>query len=177
MSQFMPTRLEAGLHSLASLAGLNHIDGGTRRAVARMAGLTAVAWLLVVLSPFIGAGGTIAAVVVLTGGLAALAGGMLLAGQANHELAMLLAAAPPPLPSAPPSLPEPVPTPVSSSRLSAAARLLSHGELHGRRYAVYSDGSIEMDTMFGTRWFASLEVAREFIGLRNGAVMSGLHLN
>ncbi|MDO9382614.1 MAG: hypothetical protein Q7T86_07085 [Hyphomicrobiaceae bacterium] len=51
----------------------------------------------------------------------------------------------------------------------AELQLLSRGIMEGRQYAVFADGSIELETAFGPRWFASIELAHEFIGFRNGA--------
>jgi hypothetical protein len=51
----------------------------------------------------------------------------------------------------PPPLPEP-PKPMIG------------GQLAGREFLEYGDGSIEIDTMVGRRRFASLEAAREFVG-------------
>jgi hypothetical protein len=38
------------------------------------------------------------------------------------------------------------------------------GELAGREFLEYEDGSIEIDTLIGRRRFVSLEAAREFVG-------------
>jgi hypothetical protein len=51
----------------------------------------------------------------------------------------------------------------------AELQVLSRGIMEGREYAVFADGSIELETAFGPRWFASIELAHEFIGFRNGA--------
>jgi hypothetical protein len=51
----------------------------------------------------------------------------------------------------PPPLPEP-PAPVVG------------GQLAGREFLEYKDGSIEIDTMVGRRRFVSLDAAREFVG-------------
>jgi hypothetical protein len=42
--------------------------------------------------------------------------------------------------------------------------LISEGELAGRLYRHYSDGSVEIATLLGLRRFDSLMDAREFIG-------------
>jgi hypothetical protein len=51
----------------------------------------------------------------------------------------------------PPPLPEP-PKPVTG------------GQLAGRDFLEYHDGSVEIDTLVGRRRFVSLEAAREFVG-------------
>jgi hypothetical protein len=51
----------------------------------------------------------------------------------------------------------------------AELMVLSRGLMEGREYAIFADGSIELETAFGPRWFASIEIAHEFIGFRNGA--------
>lgn len=46
--------------------------------------------------------------------------------------------------------------------------VLHTGEVEGRDYAVFTDGSIEIDTAFGRRWFESVDHAHEFIGIGRG---------
>ena len=41
---------------------------------------------------------------------------------------------------------------------------LAHGSLAGREYVSFADGSVEIDTRLGRRWFVSIEAAREFVG-------------
>lgn len=84
-------------------------------------------------------------------------------------------AEPPPLPS--PAATKFVPPPVPQRRLqhalpagpaAAPRKVLTEGQIDGRSYLLFSDGSIEMDTVFGARWFASVELAHEFIGYKDG---------
>lgn len=76
----------------------------------------------------------------------------------------------------PTAMPPPLPRQKDRTMLQALPagpelppRLLSQGEIDGRSYQLFADGSIEMETVFGTRWFASLELAHEFIGFRDDA--------
>jgi hypothetical protein len=84
--------------------------------------------------------------------------------------------APTPAP-APARVPAPAPAPVAppvrrelmTQSKPAELMVLSRGLMEGREYAIFADGSIELETAFGPRWFASIEIAHEFIGFRNGA--------
>ena len=78
---------------------------------------------------------------------------------------------------APARVPAPAPAPVAppvrrelmTQSKPAELMVLSRGLMEGREYAIFADGSIELETAFGPRWFASIEIAHEFIGFRNGA--------
>lgn len=69
--------------------------------------------------------------------------------------------------------PAPVAPPVRRELMTqskpAELMVLSRGLMEGREYSIFADGSIELETAFGPRWFASIEIAHEFIGFRNGA--------
>ncbi len=59
----------------------------------------------------------------------------------------------------PPLLIDPVPPP-----LPQPAQPVVGGQLAGRDFLEYEDGSIEIDTLIGRRRFVSVEAAREFVG-------------
>lgn len=158
---------------MADIAGFGSLDEAvTRRAVGRLCYLAAGAWALFALGWMSGLISPFAGFILLTLVAAVLAGGLLIGSQTNFELATLLASSgmdedvaaqaaavtPPPLP----------PAPVLARTVAPARRQLSKGEIEGRSYTVFSDGSIEMQTAFGPRWFASVDLAHEFIGYRNG---------
>lgn len=42
--------------------------------------------------------------------------------------------------------------------------IVTRGELHGRDYVLFRDGSVMIETLLGTRRFASITEAQEFIG-------------
>lgn len=168
---------------MAGFVGLGQLDDAvTRRAIRRLGLIALVAWPLAVLAPWGGLVSPIAGLAVLSVVIALLTGGLLSASQTNFELATLLAsgdfvpvapAAQPvaamPLPMPPAPLP-PVLQPLMSSTASSQSRnVLTRGDLNGRNYSVFTDGSIEMDTVFGPRWFASIDLAREFIGVGKDA--------
>lgn len=195
----MGNTIERWLRALAPHFGFRHFDEEHTRRGVRIAGaLVLTAWALLAAAPWIGLGSAIAALALATLVCAVVAGSALTAAQTNEELATLLvtsmaqaeqtpaaprpAASPPPLPAvtplAPPRAASEAGIAVSAERPQLMAlpmgpdvppQLLSEGDFDGRRYSLYSDGSIEMETMFGPRWFASLEVAHEFIGYRDGA--------
>lgn len=58
-------------------------------------------------------------------------------------------------------MPMPLPTPPP---LPAPPKAVIGGQLAGREFLEYDDGSIEIDTLVGRRRFVSLEAAREFVG-------------
>lgn len=60
---------------------------------------------------------------------------------------------------APPLRMDPVPPP-----LPAPPKAVVGGQLAGREFLEYDDGSIEIDTLVGRRRFVSLDAAREFVG-------------
>ncbi len=65
---------------------------------------------------------------------------------------------------APASRPEPIePYLVSQPVPAAADRMATTGPLRERNYVVLADGSVEVETLLGTRVFASLDEARDFI--------------
>ena len=53
----------------------------------------------------------------------------------------------------------PIPPP-----LPAPPKAVIGGQLAGREYLEYHDGSIEIDTLVGRRRFISIDAAREFVG-------------
>ncbi|CCB67512.1 MULTISPECIES: hypothetical protein [unclassified Hyphomicrobium] len=57
--------------------------------------------------------------------------------------------------------PMPMPTPPP---LPSPPKAVVGGQLAGREFLEYGDGSIEIDTLVGRRRFASLDAAREFVG-------------
>lgn len=57
------------------------------------------------------------------------------------------------------ALEEPAPPPVPSPKKPVIG-----GQLAGREFMEYDDGSIEIDTLVGRRRFVSLDAAREFVG-------------
>lgn len=59
----------------------------------------------------------------------------------------------------------PPPTPVIQM-----PQLIDEGEMMGRAYRLFSDGSIEIATLLGLRRFASLSDARHFIGAGDRAM-------
>lgn len=62
----------------------------------------------------------------------------------------------PPVVDAPePQMPVPTPQPVE--------RMPQTGQIKDRNYVILPDGSVEVDTLLGTRVFASLDEARDFI--------------
>lgn len=65
----------------------------------------------------------------------------------------------PPLPKLTEARTERVPPPLPQS-----PKPVIGGQLAGREFLEYNDGSIEIDTMVGRRRFVSLEAAREFVG-------------
>lgn len=75
-----------------------------------------------------------------------------------------LAVAPAPAPA-----PAPVRREIMASASPVSQPVLTRGTMEGRSYVVFADGSIELETAFGPRWFASVDLAHEFIGFRNGA--------
>jgi hypothetical protein len=94
-------------------------------------------------------------------------------GPAARASAPTWPTAPAPVAAAHVAAPAPVAPPARREFMSqskpAELQLLSRGIMEGRQYAVFADGSIELETAFGPRWFASIELAHEFIGFRNGA--------
>jgi hypothetical protein len=57
-------------------------------------------------------------------------------------------------------------TPGSAQTMAAAAapELLATGDMNGRRFALFSDGSVELLTLLGRRRFRTIALAREFVG-------------
>lgn len=51
--------------------------------------------------------------------------------------------------------------PQTSARTSVPENI---GELAGRQYIAFPDGSVEIDTLLGRRRFSSIDAAREFVG-------------
>lgn len=51
------------------------------------------------------------------------------------------------------------------------AQVIAEGEIHGRIYRHFSDGSVEISTLLGMRRFASLTDARQFIGPSDAALV------
>lgn len=56
--------------------------------------------------------------------------------------------------------PQPAPPVVEKVEVTPA----STGALNGKSYILFTDGSCEIDTMFGRRRFEDLDAAREFVG-------------
>jgi hypothetical protein len=54
--------------------------------------------------------------------------------------------------------------PLSTPMIAPRGEPLASGSLNGRDYKLYGDGSVEMETILGTRCFASILDAREFVG-------------
>lgn len=165
---------------LAGQAGFGSIDeDAIRTSVRRLAYIAGFAWLLTLTSVLFGGISPLAGMSVLTFAGSVLAGGVLLVAKANTELVAAAldvqeADATQAAVEEEDELPvreEPV-LPLARSfqpaQIAQERRLLSRGEIEGRAYAIYSDGSIEMDTAFGRRWFASIDLAHEFIGYRPG---------
>jgi hypothetical protein len=180
MTRLMHSGPEKILCWMAELAGFGQLDDGvTRRALWRLMVLGAGAWGLAGLATATAMVSPLAGIALLSLVAAVLAGGILIMSQTNFELATLLASsavAPPPEREAPAAV-MPPPIPVAPQRVimratrPATSQLISRGTMEGRAYSVFSDGSIELETAFGPRWFASVELAHEFIGLRNGALL------
>lgn len=154
------------------LAGFGAIESSAVHVgLRRVLGLAVLGVVLAIVGPFVGVPSA-AGLVVLALAIAVQAGGLLLAAQMNEELATLLAMpATEPKPATPsvavePVTPPPLSAPVRPAR--KALQVLSRGEIDGRAYAVFMDGSIEIETIFGPRWFASVDLAHEFIGYRKG---------
>lgn len=179
MMRLMQTGLEKTVRWMAERAGFGALDDTvTRRALRRLLYLAACAWGLAGLA-IVTTVSPLAGVALLSLVSAILAGGILITSQTNFELATMLASAahepllerepapaltPPPIPAAPPRA-------IMGMSRPAAGHVLSRGTMEGRKYSVFSDGSIELETTFGPRWFATVELAHEFIGLRNGALL------
>lgn len=162
----------AGIFRLGSID-----EDAIRRAVSRLGYVAAFAWLLSLISVASGLLSSLAGMSVLSFVTLTMAGGLLLIARSNAELieqALDLQEQPvdepvvaesaraaervePVLPATRSFQPDPI---------AVERRLLSRGEIEGRAYAIYTDGSIEMETAFGQRWFASIDLAHEFIGYR-----------
>lgn len=167
---------------LAGLSGFGSIDeDAIRTSVRRLAYIAGFAWLLGLIGVFWGIISPLAGMTVLTFAGLVLAGGVLLVAKANTELVAAALDAQEVQASAPVAVEQeayeppvreepvlPLARPFQPAPISQERRLLSRGEIEGRAYAIYSDGSIEMDTAFGRRWFASIDLAHEFIGYRPG---------
>jgi hypothetical protein len=159
----------------ADIAGFGTVEAvGMATAMRRVIYVAAAGFAVASTAPWIGLPALAGVAVVAACGVV-LAGGVLLAAQINEELAKLLAMppavepiaekpapmvreAPPPMPLSAPARPVP----------RKAVQVLSRGDIEGRAYAVFTDGSIEIETIFGPRWFATVELAHEFIGYRKG---------
>lgn len=172
------SRIEALVCRAAGAAGFGSIeDVATRRAVGRLIYVAGCAWGLSLVGTMFGLVSPLAGMAVLSLVMAIMAGGVLLGAKTNIELATMLATSsinldlPERTAAAAPAIIPPAPR--SSVSLPPPERkLLTRGEIDGRSYAVFSDGSIEMETIFGQRWFASIDLAHEFIGFRNGKNLS-----
>lgn len=160
------------------IAGFGTVESGAvTSAIRRMLIVAGFGAVLAAAGPLVGIP-VFAGLAMIGLAFAALAGGLMLAAQMNQELATILAM--PPEPVAPP-VPKtaPVAEPVAPPALVAAPargsrrplQVLSRGEIEGRAYAVFMDGSIEIETIFGPRWFASVDLAHEFIGYRKGGAV------
>ena len=55
------------------------------------------------------------------------------------------------------------PAPVVSAVPGTIERVAATGQIRDRNYVILSDGSVEVETLLGTRIFASLDEARDFI--------------
>jgi hypothetical protein len=160
-------------------------DSETRRALRRLAYIGVAAWAVAgaavatdQFSPLYGM-----ALLSLVGVI--LCGAVLISSQTNEELATMIASnqdamkkrapaaaapsAPPPTPAPAAVRAAPPPPPPPPVAPTPAWQVLSQGEIAGRAYVIFADGSIEIATAFGPRWFASVDLAHEFIGLRNGS--------
>jgi hypothetical protein len=154
------------------LAGFGTVErSAVVAALRRMLYLAGLGAGLALAGPLVGIP-AIAGLVAMGLSLVVVAGGLLLAADMNQELATLLAM-PPPEPARvekPAALvPPPLPNSTPASQARRPLQVLSRGEIDGRAYAVFMDGSIEIETIFGPRWFASVDLAHEFIGYRKGA--------
>jgi hypothetical protein len=54
--------------------------------------------------------------------------------------------------------------PAGTAQGPARPELLATGEMNGRRYALFSDGTVELLTLLGRRRFRTIAHAREFVG-------------
>jgi hypothetical protein len=66
--------------------------------------------------------------------------------------------------SAPSASSAAAPPPAGTAHGAASPELLATGEMNGRRYALFSDGSVELLTLLGRRRFRTIAHAREFVG-------------
>lgn len=164
------------------IAGFGKVESGAvNAALRRMLIVAGFGSVLAVAGPLVGIP-ALAGLIMIGFALATIAGGLMLAAQMNQELATLLAMPPEPVAApaaqaasvAEPVAPPPVPAPERAVRRSL--QVLSRGEIEGRAYAVFMDGSIEIETIFGPRWFASVDLAHEFIGYRKGGAVPVSHL-
>lgn len=176
----MLSGLEKVVRWMAQFAGFGALDDSvTRKALRRLVFLGACGWGLAGLATVTSTVSPLAGVALLSLVAAVMAGGILITSQTNFELATMLASAElgpvPEREALPAFVPPPIPVQPQRAMMSAsqpaAGHVLSRGIMEGRAYAVFSDGSIELETAFGPRWFASVELAHEFIGLRNGALL------
>lgn len=166
-------------------------DGETRRSLRRLGYIAGFGWALALAGVMTGLLSPLIGMVCLSLVFVVACGGLLISSQTNYELATMLATStqdpltardpvasftPPPLPQipaeparlAPPRAsfqPPALPLPQAGA---PPLQVLSKGEMAGRSYTIFSNGSIEIETAFGPRWFASVDLAHEFIGLRNG---------
>lgn len=176
---------------LADAAGFAVLEEGkVRGALRKMIYLSAGAWLLGLLS-LTGLISPVAGLLLMTAVISVLAGAVLIGAHIQQELTTIAVNATPqsaqPLPAMPElealaalvassqnetGLPQAQVKPVAAK---AGKRVVLHsGDLEGRNYEVFIDGSIEIDTAVGRRWFESVDHAHEFIGLgRANALKKG----
>jgi hypothetical protein len=59
--------------------------------------------------------------------------------------------------------------PAQSYRQPDCLSVESNGQLDGRQYVKFLDGTVEIATMLGRRRFSSLDMAKEFVGVKSSA--------
>lgn len=172
---------------LADAAGFSVLEeSGIRAALKKMVYLSAGAWLLGLLS-LAGLISPIAGLFLMSAVALVLVGAVLVGAHIQNELAQIaMKATSQPAPPTP-ALPEldalgllaasnpgsdvasSVQVPVKQPAARIQTRTVLHtGQVEGRDYSVFTDGSIEIDTAFGRRWFESVDHAHEFIGIGRG---------
>jgi hypothetical protein len=104
---------------------------------------------------------------VITGFGLALLGAIERALQLLTRLGNVGQARPPAIRNAPPTITPPPAThqapPFISSQRSGN-EIVTRGELNGREYVLFRDGSVMIETLLGPRRFSSISEAQEFIG-------------
>jgi hypothetical protein len=137
--------------------------------LAAYAGQTSLSSLSVAGQAAIFSGFAIAILAALTRGVAALESLAQELAAARQNPQSLPAAESRPAPQPTPSLQ--IGTPAKTATTAAASttpqknpEIVSRGEISGREYVVFSDGTVGVETLLGRRRFRSLGDAREFIG-------------